>query len=454
MAVLAGITFTAGALLCGSLYLLYRQRKILQTKQLQRAEDELHPQLKQYTTFRSYTTPHAHYSHIRTFYRPHSHRDKHVDIEDLPLLVFIHGLGGVLPQFAPLLQSLTNIGPCVGLELPGHGRSNFEHKNYEAYTIEANAALWKTAIEEVCQQSGHKSVVIIGEWYDRRWRKILTSNIGHSMGCSISALLASQQAESTYLDVPVLGMVSICPRARPLTEEEIKAARTLIRTPDFVINILRWFDRRGGINSRSVRRVIGDMKEPDLKYLQLQWNRQSKTQVLKRVTAGLLPRPDKDGVPTPGYPSRSIWQGVNTPLLLIAGKSDHVTPASGVSDIVQYMSDQSLGGFGIEPEDDKDDPVLQATNGLVPKSFRRKVNGNSTIIQTIVLPEPASHALLYAHTTYRLISALVESFLAKHVSKKLDFSYQLRLLTTSGKWDVKNLAKWKAVLPVSGPINT
>lgn len=153
---------TVSVLILAPGYLYYKNRRTRQTQQLHRAEDELHPLLKEYTSFRTYTTSFAHYPRIRTFYRPHSHEGKHTDIAGLPLLVFIHGLGGVLPQFAPLMQSLTNIAPCFGIELPGHGRSTFAPKDYQAYTIEANAALWKAAIEEICRLKGHKSVVLIG----------------------------------------------------------------------------------------------------------------------------------------------------------------------------------------------------------------------------------------------------------------------------------------------------
>ena len=156
------VTTTSLFVLGPVIYFFYQWRRANQSKQLQRAEDELHPLLKDHTTFRSYTTKH-HYPLIRTFYRPHPRRDKHEDIAQLPLIVFIHGLGGVLPQFAPLLQSLTNIAPCFGLELPGHGRSTFAPSDYDAYTIESNVALWKVAIEEVCEDYGHSSVVIIGQ---------------------------------------------------------------------------------------------------------------------------------------------------------------------------------------------------------------------------------------------------------------------------------------------------
>lgn len=158
---------STGSLVLGaSILAFYRLRRAKQEIQLQRAEDELHPLLKDYTIFRSYKTKYATYPRIRTFYRPHSHFDKHSDITELPLLVFIHGLGGVLPQFAPLMHSLINIAPCFGLELAGHGRSSFAPKDYTAYTIEANVALWKAAIEQICDEHGHRSVVLIGKSID------------------------------------------------------------------------------------------------------------------------------------------------------------------------------------------------------------------------------------------------------------------------------------------------
>ncbi|KAK5075109.1 hypothetical protein LTR64_001314 [Lithohypha guttulata] len=336
------------------------------------------------------------------------------------------------------MQSLTNIAPCFGIELPGHGRSTFAPKDYQAYTIEANAALWKAAIEEICRLKGHKSVVLIG----------------HSMGCSISVLLASSTSSAVPLSVPVSAVVSICPRARPFSDHDLKTASRLCKLPDPIINILRWFDRRGGVNSTSVNRVIGDMKEPDLRRMQLQWNRQYRTPVLKRITSGLLPQ---STLPQGGYPSAEVWKGLRIPLFLIAGESDRVTPTQEVDTIVRYVTEQSFEQWKVKQQVDQNDPNLASTNGLVPLTIRYSPNEDGrkqSVIQVITLPSPAAHALLYAHTTYRLVSALVESFLANHVSSKLDFSYQLRLLTTAGKWDVKNYLKWRSVLPVSDPINT
>lgn len=273
------------------------------------------------------------------------------------------------------------------------------------------------------------------------------------MGCSFSALLTSATSYTSRLNVPVIGLVAICPRARTTSPKEIKYIRRLFALPSLVIDMLRWFDRRGGEESTSVRRVVGPSDESDLKRTQYGWNRQYRTSVLKRVTLGLLPRQDSSSRLVGGYPDESVWKGIETSIFLIAGASDVVTPPSEVDRLVHYITGTSISDCSqpIEPQD----PLQASANGLVPITIRLNSEGSMprAVLQAITLPQPAAHALLYAHSTYRLVSALVESFLTTHVSPHLDFSYQLQTLTTSGKWDVKNLAKWKAVLPVSAPIH-
>src|SRR5271170_1859254 len=111
--------------------------------------------LKNNSEVRSYVTPIAVYKSIRTFYHPHPHSEKLPDVDSLPLLVFIHGLGGSLVQFAPLLGSLVNEAPTFGIDLPGCGLSEFSPTSFNAYSVEALAVLVKTAIETTCQQHGH-----------------------------------------------------------------------------------------------------------------------------------------------------------------------------------------------------------------------------------------------------------------------------------------------------------
>jgi hypothetical protein len=74
------------------------------------------------------------------------------------------------------------------------------------------------------------------------------------------------------------------------------------------------------------------------------------------------------------------------------------------------------------------------------------------LVKSTILPAPASHALLYDRATYRTLAGIIQDFLSHHIDKRLGLGWQLQYMNTSGKWDVKNLAKWQKVAPVSEPI--
>ncbi|KIV96935.1 hypothetical protein PV10_00748 [Exophiala mesophila] len=466
----SGVLLGAGALYLGFSYILPRVRGSDQEASDNDKND--HSILKNNTSTRSYTTPYSIYPSILTFYHPHAHAEKLQAIADLPLLVFIHGIGGSLPQFAPLLGSLVNIAPCFGIELPGHGSSEFAPTDYNAYKVEAFAALWRTCIEDICTRHGHQKVVLIA----------------HSMGCSISTLLATAK-DFPY---PVVGLVDLCPKATPLSKSETISARRFLSLPDTILDLLRMLDRRGGINSKSVKRMAGEAAGVDLRRLQLNFNRRYRTPVWKRTTIGCLPVYDSDGKATGGLPGQETWSRIKSPMLVIAGEADTVTKPTEVNKIVAFLqrandssdkpsssesepfipvaapstsetpnkSSPTLNNTSATPSDGSHPPSNQTSNdpladdrqfGTLP-STREISSMNSTVIKTVILPAPAAHALMYDHSTYRTVAGLIEDFLSRYVSAQLSLGWQLQQLTTSGKWDVKNLEKWKRVTPVSGPI--
>ena len=69
--------------------------------------------------------------------------------------------------------------------------------------------------------------------------------------------------------------------------------------------------------------------------------------------------------------------------------------------------------------------------------------------QSVILPKPASHALLYTTPHVPIVAGHVAKFLSDKVTQRLDLGWQLRYLSQGGKWDVKNLEKWRKVQPVS-----
>jgi protein-tyrosine phosphatase len=190
---------------------------------------------------------------------------------------------------------------------------------------------------------------------------------------------------------------------------------------------------------------------------------------------GTLPTYDIDGKPFGGVPGEETWAGVATPVLLVAGESDTVTKPVELQKLLGFFGDKGPRGqessngsntipdasrlsdqepaypsrladeeeFGVEPQ--VNEKVLESTS---KKSFQAKRS-----VKTVILPAPASHALLYDRATYRTLAGIIQDFLQQHVDNRLSLGWQLQYLNTSGKWDVKNLVKWKKVTPVSERIS-
>ncbi|KAI8932453.1 hypothetical protein NX059_010639 [Plenodomus lindquistii] len=465
--------------------------------------------IKKFSHTQSYTVPSTGFTYprIRTFYRPHD-QDTKLPREPcpLPLLVFIHGLGGSIAQFNPVLLSLSNLASCLAIDLPGCGTSSFEPKAWDAYTTEALVQLLAVVIETHRAGKENQTVVLVG----------------HSMGCSLAAMLASATSPLAHLmSQHVGGLIAICPKAEPPTEKETKQLRTITSMPAAVFDLFRKWDRRGGSNSKSVLRMAGPNAEDATKVLQLRYNEQSRSAVWQRMAQGMCPD-FSTGRARGGLPGRDVWAGLDIPVFLLAGEADTVTPAINVKRIVNFLgrdvsaiqppsekvslpiaaapfdpasivpnnSESKLRKHqdsGIDANDlprvDEDTDMTEsmtATNDInsvttretltdgsqtladaplisspsaPPKSTNPSPHPRRLVVKTLILPKPAAHALLFAPTSSRIISGLIGTFFADHIDPRLSLGWQLNYLSTEGKWDVKNLAKWKAVRPVSEPID-
>ncbi|KAK4542887.1 hypothetical protein LTR36_006076 [Oleoguttula mirabilis] len=446
-----------------------------------------------HSSFESFTTASGYtYPKIRVFYHAHPQAGKLP--KNLPLLVFMHGLGGNATQFSPLLTSMVNVAPCLAIDLPGCGLSDFTPKDPGAYSTAAFAELLSAAIDRFRDRENNQQVVLIG----------------HSMGCSITALLASS-ASPLQADY-IIGMIAICPRANAPSPKEIAAVDRLRWVPAPLFDVMRFFDRRGGLSSPSVTRVVGHGADVETRRLQQNFNKQSKSAVVLRFVTAALPArnasAEKTAVPWPG---KEVWSGVKIPLFLVAGEADRVTPSEEIEQISQWLSGRSDGTDNfvpaesvaateaerrskavmddVAPEDSGRGEPAQESNEVAdavpitagdvqlaqyrfsnhtedadtasPKQYdgsaemvkdEHKSTKHNFVLKTTILPAPAAHGLMYATSTVRILSGLIEGFLSKHVDEHLGLGWQLQHLTTSGKWDVKNLKKWQSVDPCSAPI--
>ncbi|KAG2418278.1 hypothetical protein HFD88_001379 [Aspergillus terreus] len=394
--------------------------------------------LKKHSSYLSYSTSIATYPSIRTFYREHPQASKlPTKPTPIPLLVFVHGLGGSLSQFSHLLTSLSNVGPCFGIDLPGCGLSSFDPKAWDAYTVNALAELLATAIEQHRDKEAGQGVVLVA----------------HSLGCSLSALLASSTSPiGIDLKKHILGLIAVCPRASSLAPQQITSVQRLLRIPGWIFDCWRRWDRRGGLNSASVNRMVGPCADSDTRTLQLRYNKQSKTPVWRRMVSGTLPTYDSNGVQVDGIPGKQIWAGVQTPVLLVAGSADTVNKPEELRELLQYLGGQENTTDAHDSGSKVADALAhEEKSGVEPIADETKTESERTV-KTVILPAPASHALLYDRATYRTLAGIIQDFLRQYADHRLDLGWQLKYLNTSGKWDVKNLAKWKKVPPVSDRI--
>ncbi|KAJ5354802.1 hypothetical protein N7541_005846 [Penicillium brevicompactum] len=409
--------------------------------------------LKKFTTYNSYTTSVATYPAIRTFYSPHPQLARlPTKPTPLPLIVVVHGLGGSLAQFHHLLTSLSNVGSCFGIDLPGCGLSKFSPTEWDAYSVEALSELLVEAIDQHRDREAGQEVILVG----------------HSLGASLCALLASTTSSiGSKLKDHIIGLVAICPRASPPSAEETSKFRKLLYVPGVVFDLWRRWDRRGGEQSASVMRMVGSNADTETRDLQIRFNKQSQTPVWRRMAWGTLPNYNEKGDPIGGMPGEQVWAGIRMPVLLIAGEADAVTKPVEVQKLLKFFGDASVhtaintSDSSIIPDASRihdhmstsaSDLANEKEYGLLVSEKLLETGQRKRVVKSAILPAPASHALLYDRATYRTLAGIVQDFFSSNIDKRLGLGWQLQCMNTSGKWDVKNLAKWKKVAPVSEPI--
>ena len=309
--------------------------------------------------------------------------------------------------------------------------------------------------------------------------------IGHSMGCSLSAVLASTSSSlHAKLGFNILGFIAICPQAASPPPDQVALFRKLLHVPGPIFDIWRRWDRRGGPHSASVTRFVGPGADLETKKLQEKFNEQSRTPVWRRMAWGALPKAQPDGSATGGLPGPDIWAKLEIPLYLIAGEMDTVTKSDQIAVILKALGraesetlieHSALSQAAALSSQGSVQQISKAANQTEPPEHERSnsditlIKNNSEpssdhdkgdisaptrhqVVKASILPSPASHAMLYDHATYRTLAGLIQTFLADQIDYRLSIGWQLQHMSTEGKWDVKNLEKWKAVAPVSEPI--
>ncbi|KAG0276961.1 hypothetical protein BGZ96_003066 [Linnemannia gamsii] len=276
-----------------ALYLGYKALRLLDNQRRQRA---IGPSPTSPVLVNHFQFVKVNGKQLRIVHIPHALGSK------VPLLVFIHGVGGQLEQFEKQIEYFSHSTHILAIDQSGYGASDVP-ESFDYYTTGAY-------VEDV--------VSLL-----QRYKSEDTVVICHSYGCTIGTLLYSRLVASETLNNSIKAMVMIGPKA-VITEHEAKGRAQLAKTPDWVVDFARKLDRMGGTHSKSVNRLLHASASDDLRRKQLRWNKASRTFVLRRLMAGVQ-------WPTPGD-----FQMIQCPLLLMSGEDDRVCPAVNAEQIYAW----------------------------------------------------------------------------------------------------------------------
>ncbi|KAI9359699.1 Alpha/Beta hydrolase protein [Pilaira anomala] len=314
----------------------------------------------------------------------------------VPLIVFIHGLGGQVSQWKCQIEYFSKTAHVLAIDLLGCGKSEVA-TDWESYKTES-------LVEDV------KKLLL------DRYQYPETVMIAHSYGCAVASFVAASPEMKSTLKALVL----ISPKEQ-IIEIQKRNQNKLRYIPDWLFNCARTADRKGGLYSKSVDRFLGtEEKNEEIRKSQLRWNLQSRTNVYKRFVRGAE------------FPTKSIYEKIKVGTLLIGGGQDTITPPSEMNVIRNHL-------LGLDPDDDeKWDSVKQSDNLRVPVPY--------------VIPD-VGHVPMVVHP--ELVNPVISDFLIKNCGlNTLSGAWQI-LHKTKGenKWDLKNYAKWASTPNITdGPI--
>ncbi|CAG8574806.1 27004_t:CDS:10 [Dentiscutata erythropus] len=267
----------------------------------------------------------------------------------VPLVVLIHGIGGQVAQWEYQLEYFSSTANVLAIDLLGCGKSDIS-KRSDDYKTE-------------------------------------------SLVDDLEELLKPYPSETMRFKNTVKAMTFISVKAE-ISEKELSQRKTIQSCPDIFFDVFRvLFDRRGGINSSSVDRMLHKDASVGLRTKQLKWNKQSKTFVWKRMLSGFK------------WITRDDIYNIQCPLLLLSGQEDRVSPQSDTILVSEWCTSPNTP-----------DPVV------IPQA------GHNPMVEK---PD--------------LVNLIINDFLIKICGlNTVDPAWQIVYKTKDeNKWSLKNFQKWK-----------
>ncbi|KAJ3349948.1 hypothetical protein GGF32_005163 [Allomyces javanicus] len=224
-----------------------------------------------------------------------------------PAVVFLHGMGGNLAQWAPLMEKVSEVAEVVGVECVGHGMSADTGRpdDYRTLSMVDDIA---SALTSTLPPT--RDLVLVC----------------HSYGCCMGTYLASRP----HFGHRIRGMAFLGGRAL-MPPTAITATRKLAALPSPILTLLRLYDRWGGVNSASVNRYLGPNSPRSLRALQAVWNKHLDNAQLKTLAGGLQ------------WVGEDEYNKVACPVLVMMGDKDGAVPVgASVEDYRRVLAGKGM----------------------------------------------------------------------------------------------------------------
>ena len=342
------------------------------------------------------------------------------EVEELPIFVFVHGLGGQMSNFEPLMGLLSQCLEVMSIDLPGFGILRRQRgRSITDYLTEEQAKLdssWRLMLWEDFETD--KLVEILQAWINQRVpsnKKIVL--IGHLMGTHLVIKLAAKLEENK-----VEGMILLSPP--PLAENNTSVKVHLPLTIKLfsyvpkVFDIFRVWDRIKGLRLHLVLRQLTSTTLLLTRLRQFRWNLDVDSPVVLRYMQGFRKATyDELALATSRYnDSGSTPNTTNQKTLILCGADDVITPSKYSRQAAEWLNTRA----------------------------RREISTFIEILQ-------AGHSLLLNKPEF--VSGTVLDHIERHYPERLHLSptwvLSVKAKISGDKWGLKNEEKWRRTQLIS-----
>ncbi|KAI5969510.1 hypothetical protein CANMA_001578 [Candida margitis] len=350
------------------------------------------------------------------------------ELRESPILVFIHGLGGQMSQFEPLIGLLSQCAEIVSLDLPGFGNSKAFDKGHKfvSHISESEQQRISASIKGMSWEdfSTANIVSIVYAFLRQQVPEKKVILIGHSMGTHIAVRVAKKlpphKVEGLILLSPPDVIDDSVPGSQDLETGGLSWLFRLFVYLPFLFNLFRTWDRLPGLQSKSVRRQLPKNSSLYNRLRQFRWNLDIDSVTLLKYVHGFRKITTSDlVVAISQFNNNKSDDRAYEKTLLVCGSEDHVTNVKHIYHIDKFLTN----------------------------TFNRKISSAMEV-------KDAGHSLLLAKPELTSGSILnhIETKLPQRLNLSPAWVLKVKALISGDKWGLKNEAKWLNLKPISDNI--